>query len=55
MSFQAYLDNIQAKTGKNPEDFIKLATKKGFLEKGNLKLMVKAGETKGFMRYPLND
>jgi hypothetical protein len=44
MSFQAYLDNIQAKTGKSPEDFIKLATKKGFLEKGNLKLMVKAGE-----------
>ncbi len=30
MSFQAYLDNIEAKTGKTPNDFIALATKKGF-------------------------
>jgi hypothetical protein len=44
MSFQAYLDNIQTKTGKSPEDFLKLATKKGFLEKGKLKPTVKAGE-----------
>ncbi len=29
MSFQAYLDNIKAKTGKTPEDFKKLAEKKG--------------------------
>jgi hypothetical protein len=28
MSFQAYLDNIKAKTGKGPEDFKKLAKKK---------------------------
>jgi len=40
MSFQAYLDNIKAKTGKTPEDFKKLAAKKGLLEPG-----VKAGET----------
>jgi hypothetical protein len=44
MSFQAYLDNIQAKTGKSPEDFKKLAEKKGFLQKGKLKEGVKAGQ-----------
>ena len=30
MSFQAYLDNIETKTGKTPNDFIVLATEKGF-------------------------
>ncbi len=30
MSFQAYLDNIQDKTGKTPNDFIALAKQKGF-------------------------
>ena len=30
MSFQAYLDNIQAKTGKSPTDFKALAVAKGF-------------------------
>ena len=44
MSFQAYLDNIQTKTGKSPEDFKKLAEKKGFLKSGKLKPEVKAGE-----------
>ncbi|HZZ75439.1 MAG TPA: DUF4287 domain-containing protein [Puia sp.] len=44
MSFQAYIDNIKAKTGKTPEDFKKLAEKKGFLQKGELKDGVKAGE-----------
>ena len=44
MSFQAYLDNIEAKTGKSPDDFKKLAAKKGFTEKGKLKANVKAGE-----------
>lgn len=39
MSFQAYIDNIKAKTGKSPEDFKKLADKKGLLIPG-----VKAGE-----------
>jgi hypothetical protein len=34
MSFQAYLDNIKAKTGKSPEDFKKLAEKKGLLQPG---------------------
>ena len=30
MSFQAYLDNIEDKTGKTPNEFIALATAKGF-------------------------
>ena len=34
MSFQAYLKNIKAKTGKTPEDFEKLAEKKGLLKPG---------------------
>ena len=44
MSFQAYLDNIQAKTGKSPDHFKKLAEKKGFTQKGKLKPGVKAGQ-----------
>jgi hypothetical protein len=30
MSFQAYLDNIETKTGKTPNEFIALAKDKGF-------------------------
>lgn len=30
MSFQAYLDNIEEKTGKTPNEFIELASQKGF-------------------------
>ena len=30
MSFQAYLDNIQAKTGRTPNEFIAMARKKGY-------------------------
>lgn len=30
MSFQAYLDNIESKTGKTPNEFIELAKAKGF-------------------------
>jgi hypothetical protein len=44
MSFQAYIDNIQAKTGKGPDDFRKLAAQKGFVESGQIKPGVKAGE-----------
>ena len=43
MSFQAYLDNIQTKTGKSPDDFRKLAAKRGLTEGGKLKADVKAG------------
>lgn len=30
MSFQAYLDNIELKTGKTPQEFIDMAYAKGF-------------------------
>ena len=30
MSFQAYLDNIEAKTGKTPNEFIALAKERGY-------------------------
>lgn len=30
MSFQSYLDNIETRTGKTPNEFIALATDKGF-------------------------
>lgn len=45
MSFQAYIDNIKAKTGKTPEDFRKLAEKKGLLKPG-----VKAGEILNWLK-----
>lgn len=34
MSFQAYIDNIQAKTGLTPADFEAAARAKGLLEPG---------------------
>jgi hypothetical protein len=34
MSFQAYIDNIHAKTGKTPDDFKALALEKGLLVAG---------------------
>ena len=43
MSFQAYLTNIQAKTGKSAADFRALAEEKGFTHGGQLKEGVKAG------------
>jgi hypothetical protein len=44
MSFQAYMDNIQGKTGISPASFKKLAEKKGFMKKGKLAEGIKAGE-----------
>ena len=43
MTFQAYIDNIHAKTGKTPADFKRLATQKGFLAGGKLRTDIKAG------------
>ncbi len=50
MSFQAYIDNIKTKTGKSPDDFNKLAEKKGFLQKGELKPDVKAGDIVAWLK-----
>lgn len=45
MTFQAYLENINAKTGKTPEDFEKMAKQKGLLEPG-----VKAGQIVAWLK-----
>jgi hypothetical protein len=42
MSFQAYLDNVKAKTGKSPEDFKKLAAQKGLTKHGDIMAWLKA-------------
>ena len=43
MSFKGYLKNIEAKTGKSPDEFRKLAEEKGFAERGRLVDRVKVG------------
>ncbi len=45
MTYQAYLDNIQAQTGKSPEDFKALAAQKGYLRPD-----VKAGEVVSWLK-----
>lgn len=50
MSFQAYLDNVQAKTGKSPEDLRALATGQGFIENGVLKSGVKATQVTDWLK-----
>jgi hypothetical protein len=54
MSFQAYLDNIQTKTGMSPDDFRKLAEKKGFTQSGEIKQGVKAGEIVKWLKDDFN-
>ena len=43
MSFQAYLDNIQAKTGRTPDQFRQWGAEKGFTTVAGLAPDVKAG------------
>ena len=50
MSFQAYLDNIKAKTGKSASDFILLAEKKGFILNGKIKTEVKATQITNWLK-----
>jgi hypothetical protein len=47
MSFQAYLDNIKAKTGKTPQDFGRLAAEKGLTKHGEITAWLKAEEGLG--------
>lgn len=54
MSFQAYLTNIQAKTGKRPADFRALAEEKGFTHKGRLADGVKAGAIIRWLKADFN-
>lgn len=44
MSFQAYLTNIEAKTGTSPDQFKAIAREKGYTDEGGLAQGVKAGE-----------
>jgi hypothetical protein len=50
MSFQAYIDNIFAKTGKTPADFKKLATKAGFVVDGVISKNVKVTEIVNWLK-----
>ena len=43
MSFQAYLDNIEAKTGRTSEQFRQWGAERGFAIGGKLAAGVKAG------------
>ena len=50
MSFQAYLDNIQARTGKSPDDFKVLAQAKGFATAQGLMPGVKATQITDWLK-----
>ncbi|MEQ1547038.1 MAG: DUF4287 domain-containing protein [Chakrabartia sp.] len=50
MSFQAYLDNIQAKTGKSPADFKAMAAAKGFADASGLRPGTKAGDIVAWLK-----
>jgi hypothetical protein len=50
MSYQAYLDNIKAKTGKGPDDFRRIADQKGFSTNGMLKPGIKTGEIVNWLK-----
>jgi hypothetical protein len=36
LSFKAYMQNVQAKSGKPPEDFYRITTEKGFIVDGKI-------------------
>lgn len=48
MTFKAYLDNIQAKTGKSPDDFLELTKKKGMIK--NDKIVAKYAELLSWLK-----
>lgn len=50
MSFQAYIDNIFAKTGKTPDYFRKFAEEKGFLVNGVIPKEVKATQITDWLK-----
>lgn len=50
MSFQAYLDNIEAKTGKSPADFRAMAAEKGFADGSGLAPGVKATQITDWLK-----
>jgi hypothetical protein len=50
MSFQAYLDNIKAKTGLEAEEFVSKAEAKGFIVNGALNATIKATEITNWLK-----
>jgi hypothetical protein len=50
MTFQAYIDNIKAKTGLSPADFKKRAEVKGFLKGSKLKPETKARQVVNWLK-----
>ncbi len=54
MTFKAYMDNIEAKTGKSPKEFRALADARGFTEKGRIRPGVKAGEITDWLKAEFN-
>jgi Domain of unknown function (DUF4287) len=50
MSFQAYIDNIQAKTGLLPAGFKKLAEEKGFIVDNIIPKNIKATEITNWLK-----
>lgn len=50
MSFQAYLDNIQAKTGRSPDDFRAYAAEKGWADASGLRAGVRRGRSSPILR-----
>lgn len=50
MSFEAYLRNIEAKTGTTPDQFRRMATDKGFATAGGLAPGVKSGQIVAWLK-----
>ena len=50
MSFQAYIDNIKAKTGHGPDDFRRMAAGKGFAGPEGLVAGVKATQITDWLK-----
>ena len=50
MSYQAYLDNIKAKTGKGPKDFKRISDQKRFSTNGKLNPGIKAGDIVNWLK-----
>ncbi len=50
MSFQAYIDNIKAKTGLTPADFRTLAEQKGFIVNGQIPKEIKAAAITNWLK-----
>lgn len=54
MSFQAYLDNIQTKTGKTPADFKAMAQAKGFATADGIAPGIKATQITDWLKGELD-